>query len=406
MRIGAAAGTDRGTLGIGYTSLTGVGVNGLAVSGNVGIGTSSPAARLQVNAPNTTAASLTFGATAGQIFRNENSELALGLSSSSPFNFYIQGRTNTNTSRDLIIQPVGGNVGIGTTTNLGKLHVNGATSQATILALSGNSNAVYPSDSFGGGIGYNFSAGGGEVDFWNNWTGATGTAGGFTFRRLTGVSSQIALLTIDGTGITRINSNSGSISHLFQFNENGGEINLYNNTGNPGTLIDLSSGATRMLHVLSTGNQQIGIGSGNTTGVVQFMRAGFVEAMRIDSSGNVLVTNAGGGLGYGTGSGGTVTQATNKSTTVTLNKPTGQITMNNAALGAGASVNFQLSNSLLAASDSIVVQPSFGANSQTYTAQATFCGSGAAYIRVTNTSGGSLSEAVTLNFAIIKGATA
>jgi hypothetical protein len=129
------------------------------------------------------------------------------------------------------------------------------------------------------------------------------------------------------------------------------------------------------------------------------------ERVRVDTSGNVLVTSAA-GLGYGTGAGGTVTQATSKSTAVTLNKPTGQITMNNAALGAGASVNFQLSNSLLAASDSIVVQPSFGANSQTYTAQATFCGSGAAYIRVTNTSGGSLSEAVTLNFAIIKGATA
>jgi len=36
-------------LGIGYTSLTGLGSNGLAVAGNVGIGTSSPGARLQVN---------------------------------------------------------------------------------------------------------------------------------------------------------------------------------------------------------------------------------------------------------------------------------------------------------------------------------------------------------------------
>ena len=126
--------------------------------------------------------------------------------------------------------------------------------------------------------------------------------------------------------------------------------------------------------------------------------------MRIDSSGNVLVTSAA-GLGYGTGSGGTVTQATDKSTGVTLNKPTGQITMNNAALLPATSVVFVLSNSLLAAADSVIVQPNYGTNSQAYTAQVTFAGAGGVHIRVTNITAGSLSEAVTLSFAIIKGAT-
>ena len=41
------------------------------------------------------------------------------------------------------------------------------------------------------------------------------------------------------------------------------------------------------------------------------------------------------GIGYAAGAGGTVTQATNKSTTVVLNKTTGQITMNAASLAAG-----------------------------------------------------------------------
>jgi hypothetical protein len=68
-------------------------------NGNVGMGTASPNARLHVEAVSTTAPSLSWNAVSGQIFRNENSELAIGLSNSSPFPLYMQGRTNTNTSR-------------------------------------------------------------------------------------------------------------------------------------------------------------------------------------------------------------------------------------------------------------------------------------------------------------------
>ena len=126
------------------------------------------------------------------------------------------------------------------------------------------------------------------------------------------------------------------------------------------------------------------------------------ERMRIESSGNVLVTSAA-GLGYGTGSGGTVTQATSKSTGVTLNKPAGKITMNNAALLPNTSVIFILTNSLVGSNDLVL------ANTDGFSNYTTDCvavtGSGTAYIRVTNISGSSLSDAVVINFAIIKGAT-
>ena len=48
MTIASASG-GIGAVGIGYTSLTSVGNNGLAVLGNVGIGTSSPQSKIQVN---------------------------------------------------------------------------------------------------------------------------------------------------------------------------------------------------------------------------------------------------------------------------------------------------------------------------------------------------------------------
>jgi hypothetical protein len=62
-------------------------------------------------------------------------------------------------------------------------------------------------------------------------------------------------------------------------------------------------------------------------------------------------TSADGGMGYASGTGGTVTQLTSKSTAVALNKLCGQITMHNAALAAGARVSFVVTNSTVGASD-------------------------------------------------------
>lgn len=109
-------------------------------------------------------------------------------------------------------------------------------------------------------------------------------------------------------------------------------------------------------------------------------------------------------IGYGTGSGGTVVQATSKSTAVTLNKPTGKITMASDALAAGTSAYFTLNNSLLTANDILVVNNSFGSGN--YTVACQVVANGSAYIRVWNVSAGSLAEAVTINFAIIKGSNA
>ena len=122
----------------------------------------------------------------------------------------------------------------------------------------------------------------------------------------------------------------------------------------------------------------------------------------LNVSGNVLVTGSG-GLGYGVGSGGTVTQATSKATGVTLNKPSGQITMNNAALGAGASVIFTLNTTAIAGTADLVIVNTPGATGYRVEALNPFVGT--VGIRVTNVSGGSLSDALAINFAVIKGAT-
>ena len=136
-------------------------------------------------------------------------------------------------------------------------------------------------------------------------------------------------------------------------------------------------------------------------------KAGSIVAA--DLADGALIENAPVGIGYGTGAGGTVTQATSKSTAVTLNKPCGQITMNAASLAAGGVVGFVLNNSLLHGSDVIV--PSIVANGVVdpapYNVWAAVSSGGASttiYLR--NVSAGALSQAVIIDFKIIKGATA
>lgn len=111
------------------------------------------------------------------------------------------------------------------------------------------------------------------------------------------------------------------------------------------------------------------------------------------------------GIGYSTGAGGTVTQLTSKATGVALNKITGQITLNNAALNAGVIVSFVLTDTAIALGDVLVLNHvatgTFGAYSLNARAAA-----GSATIDVRNNTAGNLSEAIVIAFAVIKAVTA
>jgi hypothetical protein len=106
-------------------------------------------------------------------------------------------------------------------------------------------------------------------------------------------------------------------------------------------------------------------------------------------------------LGYTTDAQGTVTQATSKSTAVTLNKSAGQITMNNAALASVTNVTFTLNNTFISSNDILILNVASGATSGAYNCWVSSLSAGAATITLRNISGGSLSEAVVINFALI-----
>jgi hypothetical protein len=101
-----------------------------------------------------------------------------------------------------------------------------------------------------------------------------------------------------------------------------------------------------------------------------------------------------------------VTQATNKSTGVTLNKRCGQIVMNNASLAAAAEVSFTLTNSTIAATDVVYTCIASAATAGAYNVQVDAVAAGSCRISVGNMSSGSLGEALVLNFVVIKSVSA
>jgi hypothetical protein len=108
-------------------------------------------------------------------------------------------------------------------------------------------------------------------------------------------------------------------------------------------------------------------------------------------------------LGYTAAAQGTVTQATSKSTAVTLNKSAGRITMNGAALAANTAVSFTLNNTFISSNDIIILNISGGAvaDATAYTLYVSGMTAGSAVITLRNLTATSQSEAVIVNFALI-----
>jgi len=125
----------------------------------------------------------------------------------------------------------------------------------------------------------------------------------------------------------------------------------------------------------------------------------------LTSAGNVLVTGGVGGVGYTSGAGGTVSQATNKATGVTLNKQSGAITMQATNLAAATIVSFVLTNSTIGANDLLLLQHQSGGTLGSYTLNAA-AAAGSATIYVRNNTAGGLAEALVIRYAVIKGAVA
>jgi hypothetical protein len=104
-------------------------------------------------------------------------------------------------------------------------------------------------------------------------------------------------------------------------------------------------------------------------------------------------------------SGGIVTQPTNKTTGVTLNKQAGEITTANSAIDGSDTVTFTLTNSTITDNDVMVINHVSGGTLGKYTFTPS-CGAGEATISIHNVTNDSEAAALVLRYVVIKGATA
>ena len=120
-----------------------------------------------------------------------------------------------------------------------------------------------------------------------------------------------------------------------------------------------------------------------------------------------VLASLGGKLGQFAG-GSTVTQATNRTTGVTINSLSGTITTNNTSLAAEAVAAFTVTNSEVAIDDVVLVSIRSGSNGGNTKATVTTVAAGSFAITIANdnaAAGTAETGAIIINFIVVKAST-
>jgi hypothetical protein len=274
----------------------------LTSAGNVGIGTTSPGAKLDVrgsstflvNATNPTAwTSVDSGLTTGSMYNQFNTTSNIGISgtyTNHPYTF-----VTNNTERMRIDS--NGNVGIGISPPTGKLQVVGIGGSELIIGYAGASTNYIDADT------QIFRNGSKTETMRITSTGNVGI----------GTSSPSALLDLEGATATQhINATTGNANTLYQLNgtttasiEVGGGNNFFltNNNASGNIYFRTGAGAPTRATIDSSGNFQFNSGYGsaataygcrawvnfNGTGTVAIRASGNVSSITDNSTGDYTV---------------------------------------------------------------------------------------------------------------------
>jgi hypothetical protein len=163
----------------------------------------------------------------------------------------------------------------------------------------------------------------------------------------------------------------------------------------------VASGAGDTPLNLTSGALTCGAITAGAAGVASLASTGAVTAASVAATG--AVTSSGtAGIGYATGAGGTVTQATSRTTAVQIDDVCGSITMFSAA-GSTTAATFTVNNSTVAINDVVILNQRSGTNPYEFVVTAVAAGSFNINFR---TISGTAVDAPVINFAVIKAVTA
>jgi len=332
-------------------------------AGNVGIGVASPSVTLQMaSSAASTGMRLSNSGTLYVDFYTNSTSTTFNNVQATPLIF------GTNNTERLRIDSVG-NIGIGGVPTAGYTltvakNITGATNSYAIY-----SNGIIQSDVTSSGYGFASAI-------------ATAAAS-FTLSNLTHFRADQGTI---GAGST-VTSQYG-----FQVG-----ASLTGATNNYGFYSNIASGSNRWNFYAGgtannafAGNSRFG---GTSAPVATVDVTGSVAATT-----TILSTGATSGIGYATGAGGAVTQATSRTTGVTLNNVSGAITLFSAA-GSTTAATFTVTNSAVAATDVIHISQKSGTNLYVPLVTAVSAGS----FNVTfYTTGGTATDAPVFSFVVIK----
>ena len=249
----------------------------------------------------------------------------------------------------------------------------------------------------------------------------------------TGVATALKISTLSAS-VDNIRLDGNTISTL---DTNGNLVLAPNGTGSVSAAkVDITGGTiTGITNLVATGGTISGVTfTGSFTGLTLIesttlatsaaaagcnLNGSTLAADGTDTNININITPKGTGqtlssgkMGYPTGTGGTVTQATSRTTGVTLNKITGEIVLFAVGLAGHDADEFVLTNSTIEANDVIMLCIKNGGSlaagtRKYYVTQVNTVSAGACTISVGNIDNSAItSESPTLQFVVLKGAVA
>lgn len=232
--------------------------------------------------------------------------------------------------------------------------------------------------------------------------GVIDPSGNLLINTKTGVVAIAANATIGGSSVVALGTITSTSAHAFAVGPNGitnPAFNIDDSGTTPQTglnILPAVAGSGLALSVISSGTNESVTFDAKGSGTITFNAT---ATGGVVFGHGALGTSPTLGVGYGTGAGGAVTQASSRTTGVTLSKVTGAITLVSAA-GSATAATFTVTNTTVAATDTVVISQKSGTDA--YTATISAVGAGSFKITIVDLTGTTTEQPV-FNFCVIKG---